>query len=271
MSSHPKWWLRLETQNSCLEQVFVLMFLCDGFPFTSVPKATLPDPGLQPSSDYLALAWFLRCFWEDEATGRVGAVILLFGRSNWWIQWLWPSWNLAAILSFQDEEREKKEKEAEERRAKEAQKEAEERAKEAHQALLKHITIHTVLQSWCHVRHTVTCYLLSNHQTDLSLVQPCLLMECGTGCNTFLVPRQARKLEEARAKEEVWMWRLQVVVVVVAEPVAHTAMFGSYCILFCANYVCFGKWPDLPSPSKTVKPRGFTWYFRRRWVRQMPQ
>lgn len=77
MSSHPKWWLRLETQNGCLEQVFVLMFLCDGFPFTSVPKATLPDPGLQPSSDYLALAWFLRCFWEDEATGRVGAVILL--------------------------------------------------------------------------------------------------------------------------------------------------------------------------------------------------
>lgn len=91
-----------------------------------------------------------------------------FGMSNWWIQWLWPSWNLAAILSFQDEEREKKEKEAEERRAKEAQKEAEERAKEAHQALLKHFTIHTVLQSWCHLRHT--CYLLSNHQTDLSLV-----------------------------------------------------------------------------------------------------
>ena len=46
-------------------------------------------------------------------------------------------------MSFQDEEREKKEKEAEERRAKEAQKEAEERAKEAHQALLKHFTVHT--------------------------------------------------------------------------------------------------------------------------------
>lgn len=156
MSSHPKWQLRLETQNGCLEQVFVLVSLCDGFPFNFVPKATLPDPGFQPSSDYLALAWFLRCFWEDEATGRVGAVILLLEGSNWWIadQWLWPSWNLAAILSFQDEEREKKEKEAEERRAKEAQKEAEERAKEAHQALLKHITIHTVLQSWCHLRHT---------------------------------------------------------------------------------------------------------------------
>ena len=53
-----------------------------------------------------------------------------------------PSWN-----RFQDEEREKKEKEAEERRVKEAQKEAEERAKEAHQALLKRIAIHTVLQS----------------------------------------------------------------------------------------------------------------------------
>ena len=43
--------IKIRNSNGCLEQVCVLMFLCDGFPFTSVPKVTFPDPGLQPSSD----------------------------------------------------------------------------------------------------------------------------------------------------------------------------------------------------------------------------
>lgn len=153
--------------------------------------------------------WFLRCFWEDEAAGRVGAVILLLEGQTDGSNGFVPH---GILLQFwvsrmkNERRRRRKLKKGELRRLR----------RKLRNGQRRHIAIHTVLQSWCYLRHSVTCYLLSNHQTELSLVQPCLLMECGTSCNTFLVARQARKLEEARAKEEVWMWRLQVVVVVVA-------------------------------------------------------